>query len=190
VETFDLANRAASIIPSLVHSTTFNLERFAELPMLNFSTATELANFLVAKHNVPFRESHHIVGSLVGKLHSAGKNLSATDDVMAHLASRDLQSVARADVERVLDPKNVMNSYESRGGTGPKSVATMMEKMKADLAASKKILATDVERTETANAAIHAIAASASRDPQALTQQGLRDIVKNLHPLKNYVAPN
>ena len=46
----------------------------AELATKNFSAATEVANYLVRDHNVPFREAHHIVGSLVGKLYRAGKN--------------------------------------------------------------------------------------------------------------------
>lgn len=87
--------------------------------MANFSTATELANFLVSKHQVPFREAHHIVGSLVGKLVlrctqpsfwseppdlsqvAAKKNLTAIDDVMAHLAERGVKGADKASVLKV-----------------------------------------------------------------------------------------
>ena len=68
----EMANRAAAIIPALVESTSFNLPRMAQLCDKNFMTATELANHLVAVHGVPFRATHHIVGSLVGQLSRAG----------------------------------------------------------------------------------------------------------------------
>merc|ERR1719265_3045024 len=50
-----MAIRSASIVEPLVHSTTFNTQRMEELCDKNFMTATELANYLVDKHDVPFR---------------------------------------------------------------------------------------------------------------------------------------
>jgi argininosuccinate lyase len=62
VETLNLLNKAVQVIPSLITTTTINVKRMEELAGGNFANATELANYLVAKHNVPFREAHDIVG--------------------------------------------------------------------------------------------------------------------------------
>lgn len=40
----------------------------------SFATATELANFLVGKHKMPFRKAHEVVGTLVGELSRAGQD--------------------------------------------------------------------------------------------------------------------
>jgi argininosuccinate lyase len=74
VESLTIINKAIEVIPPLIKSTTINTERMNELAFENFANATELANYLVSKHNVPFREAHHIVGSLVGDLYRAKDN--------------------------------------------------------------------------------------------------------------------
>jgi argininosuccinate lyase len=188
VEIFNLSNMATSIIPALVETTTFNFARMAELPMANFSTATELANFLVSAHDVPFREAHHIVGSLVGKLVAQGKTLTAIDDVMAHLKERGVANANKAKVVAALDGKSVMMTYESRGGTGPKAVKTMIDQMEAQHAALLKTLDTDKSRVSNANATAHAIALEASKAAN-LSKDGLRAIVAKHHPLGKYQFP-
>ena len=92
VLSMDMINKAAEVIPPLIDTTTINAKRMAELPFKQYSTATELANYLVSKHSVPFREvwancelmqlffdlrqAHHISGSLVGELYRAGEDFS------------------------------------------------------------------------------------------------------------------
>ena len=97
--------------------------------------------------------------------------------------------VSKDAVKKVLDAKLVMRSYESRGGTGPKSVTTMIAQFQADLETSKKTLVADVARTEAAHKAVRDIAAAASVAANGLTQTGLREIVGRLHPKGKYVAP-
>jgi argininosuccinate lyase len=62
VATMELMNKAVQVVPPLINSTTINLKRMEELSWGNFANATELANYLVAKHDVPFRRAHDIVG--------------------------------------------------------------------------------------------------------------------------------
>jgi len=152
-----MANRAASIIPSLVESTTFNLERMAEVCDKNFMTATELANYLVTDHNVPFRATHHIVGSLVGDLTRKGDNLTNTKAVMDHLKKEGINADEAA-VRRVLDPKEVMLTYNSLGGTGPKAVTEISREIHTDLDKHRAELAADQKRIDTAFNAARSIA--------------------------------
>jgi argininosuccinate lyase len=156
-ESLDLINRAAEIIPPLVRSTQINKERMAELTYGNFATATELANYLVKKHQVPFRKAHHIVGSLVGELNKKGENLSATKACVEHLRRHEL-NVTDSEVADVLDPKKVMMSYDSQGGTGPKQVEKMLSTMSSQLAEHKQVLARDKSRVSKAMEACRSIA--------------------------------
>jgi len=132
-EDLDLAIRAASVVGPLVQSTTINLERMSNLSGANFSTATELANFLVTKHSVPFRTAHHISGSLVGKLSRQGKCFDGNLEIcQEHLKANGI-TTSDEELLKVLDTKSVMMSYNSLGGTGPKAVGEMLSKMHLQL---------------------------------------------------------
>ncbi len=74
VASLELQLRAAEVIPPLIDTTTINTQRMKEIAAANFANATELANYLVHKHKLPFRHAHDVVGTLVGRLSRAGKN--------------------------------------------------------------------------------------------------------------------
>jgi argininosuccinate lyase len=160
VAMLDLVNAATQIIPALVKTTTFNLERMAQLPFENFSTATELANYLVAKHKVPFRQAHHIVGTLVGELVRKGQNFKSFEVCRDHLKKSQI-SAPDAEIRAVLDPKPVMQSYNSLGGTGPKSVQNMLDRMQASLQQHKEVLKRDESRVSSAYEASRRLATDA-----------------------------
>ena len=83
-----------------------------------FSTATDLADWLVRQADVPFRDAHHITGALVALAEKNGCDL-------AELALGDMQNVdARItdDVYSVLSVENSVASRTSFGGTAPENV--------------------------------------------------------------------
>jgi len=160
-EALDLINRMVEVLPPLIKSTTINKERMAELSYGNFSTATELANYLVRSHNVSFRQSHHIVGSLVGELSRRGENFSNFVACLDHLKKNNIQAKDE-DVKRVLDPRQVMLSYESLGGTGPEAVRAMLEKFGKGWEAHRGHLEDDRHRVARAYEACRTIARHAS----------------------------
>ena len=57
---FDLAQRSSAIVPALIQTTRINTARMAELAEKNFGSATEIANYLVRVHDLPFRAAHHV----------------------------------------------------------------------------------------------------------------------------------
>jgi argininosuccinate lyase len=148
VASFEIICAAADVIPPLVDTTTINTDRMAEIASANFANATELANYLVFKHNMPFRHAHDVVGTLVGRLNRAGENfMSDFDTCVVHLKENGVEAPVE-EIRKILDPKEVMLTYNSLGGTGKKAVqATManlhkkLEQQKAELAADKKIVA-------------------------------------------------
>ncbi|WP_438955533.1 argininosuccinate lyase [Cognatiyoonia sp.] len=83
-----------------------------------FSTATDLADWLVRELGLPFRDAHHVTGSLVAL--AEGKGIDLPDLTLA-----DMQSVHSGITEAVFDFLGVANSVASRtsfGGTAPSEV--------------------------------------------------------------------
>lgn len=154
-----LINRAAEIIPSLIETTTFNLARMKELTFGNFSTATELANYLVKVHNIPFRQAHHIVGSCVGELSRAGQNFSNTEFVKAHLKKSSVEAT-NADLEKVLDGAHVIHTYNVLGGTSPTAVKHMLDEFNKTVESLAAGIAADKKRLDDARALILRVAES------------------------------
>ncbi|SEN97554.1 argininosuccinate lyase [Gemmobacter aquatilis] len=95
-----------------------------------FSTATDLADWLVRELGLPFREAHHVTGTLVAMAETKGCDLP-------ELTLADMQSVyagIRADVFDVLGVVNSVNSRQSYGGTSPVQVRAQIARWKATLA--------------------------------------------------------
>ena len=137
VESFELIQRASDVIPPLVRTTTINTDRMAKISAANFANATELANYLVHKHKQPFRHAHDIVGTLVGKLNRSGQNfMTDFDTCVGHLKEHGIVAPPQ-EIRNVLDPKQVMLTYNSYGGTGKRAVSETLDNLCQDLAAKK-----------------------------------------------------
>ena len=94
-----------------------------------FSTATDLADWLVRALDMPFRDAHHVTGSLVALAESRGCDLP-------DLTLADMQSVHEAitgDVFSVLGVANSVASRVSYGGTAPLRVREQVARWKAVL---------------------------------------------------------
>ena len=94
-----------------------------------FSTATDLADWLVRVLNMPFREAHHVTGTLVAMAESMGCDLP-------DLTLDDMQSVHGAITGDIFDVLGVHNSVASRtsyGGTAPVRVREQIARWKEAL---------------------------------------------------------
>ena len=74
VDALTLTSDTLRVMNSVMKTLTVNKARLAELAEKNFASATELANYLVREHNVPFRLCHRVAGYVVGQLVEEGKN--------------------------------------------------------------------------------------------------------------------
>ena len=86
-----------------------------------YSTATDLADWLVRVLKMPFRDAHHVTGRIVAA--AEAKNLP-----LDKLSLADMQAVEPRitdDVFSVLSPQNSVASRVSHGGTAPQNVAKM-----------------------------------------------------------------
>lgn len=94
-----------------------------------FSTATDLADWLVREANVPFRDAHHITGRVVAAAETKNCGLDG-------LTIEDLKAVdARIDsrVFKVLSVEKSVASRTSYGGTAPKNVLAQVKRWKEQL---------------------------------------------------------
>jgi argininosuccinate lyase len=86
-----------------------------------FSTATDLADWLVRTLKVPFREAHHITGRIVAAAEASGVAL----DKVPLEVMQEMHPGISADVFSVLSVHKALNSRASYGGTAPQNVRKM-----------------------------------------------------------------
>ena len=117
-QAYDTLALCLAAMTGMVSTLSFNADRMRAAAAGGFSTATDLADWLVRVAGVPFREAHHITGRAVKAAEAAGTGL-------AELPIASLQAIdARIDA-RVYDVLSVEASVASRtshGGTAPDGV--------------------------------------------------------------------
>jgi argininosuccinate lyase len=117
-EAHDLLTLSIAAMTGMIASMTFRRDRMLHAAEAGFSTATDLADWLVREAGVPFREAHHVVGSAVRLAEQDGKALDA-------LSLDQLQAIDPRIDSRVFGVLSVGASVASRtshGGTAPDQV--------------------------------------------------------------------
>ena len=117
-EAFDLLSLGLAAMTGMVAGIAFVPERMRAVAAAGFSTATDLADWLVREAGVPFREAHHITGRAVAAAEAAGCGLA--DLPLATLRGIDPRLDAR--VFDVLSVDASVASRASYGGTAPARV--------------------------------------------------------------------
>lgn len=95
-----------------------------------YSTATDLADWLVRTLNLPFREAHHVTGRAVAL--AEGKKVG-----LEKLTLEDLQSIHDGITDDIFSVLSVQNSVKSRtsfGGTAPAEVRRQIRYWKKRIA--------------------------------------------------------
>lgn len=138
-----------SIMRQHLHSMKFNNQRAIELSWANFSTATELANYLVSERHISFRQSHQIVGKIVNKLVKRGINLSDFSSVSNQLKAEGI-NVRIEVLQRIVDPLQVIMTQTSEGGTSPESVQKILIVLRDQVETHQKIWQEEAFRNQQA----------------------------------------
>jgi len=132
-QVFDAADNlmlAIAAMEGMVRDMTANPEALRAAASSGFSTATDLADWLVREAGLPFREAHHVTGRLVAIAEAEGKDLP-------DLTLDQMKSAHEAITEGVYDVLGVDNSVASRtsyGGTAPDLVRAQVALWKERLA--------------------------------------------------------
>jgi argininosuccinate lyase len=114
----------------MVRDMTGNRTELAAAAGSGFSTATDLADWLVRVLGLPFRDAHHVTGALVGMAEQQGCDLP-------DLTLAQMQTVHDGISESVFDVLTVENSVNSRmsyGGTAPAVVRAQVARWQELLA--------------------------------------------------------
>jgi argininosuccinate lyase len=129
-EAYDLLDLCLAAMTGMVGSVAFDTERMRAVAATGFSTATDLADWLVREHGIPFREAHHITGSTVKLCETRSMDLdSLTPADLASIDSR-LEGCALPD----LSVEGSVASRTSAGGTAPVRVREAIEVARREMA--------------------------------------------------------
>jgi len=100
-----------------------NAARLAEAAGAGFSTATDLADWLVRELKLPFRDAHHVTGRIVARAEQLGRALE-------DLPLSEMQAIEPRLTQGVFDVLSPAASVASRisyGGTAPANVRRMAQ---------------------------------------------------------------
>jgi argininosuccinate lyase len=100
---------------------------------LGYSTATDLADWLVQNLKMPFREAHHVTGRIVAAAEKAGVQL----DRLPLPAMQEIEPRITMEVFKVLSVERSVASRTSFGGTAPRNVRTQAKKWLTKLGEAK-----------------------------------------------------
>ena len=117
-EAHDLLGLCLAAMTGMVDSATFRTDRMRQVAEAGFSTATDLADWLVREAGLPFREAHHVTGRAVKRAEELGIGLDALSlDELTAIDGR-----IDASVYDVLSVDASVASRTSFGGTAPANV--------------------------------------------------------------------
>ncbi|MFZ1339698.1 MAG: argininosuccinate lyase [Paracoccaceae bacterium] len=131
-QVFDAADSlmlGLAAMTGMVGDMTANREVLKQAAASGFSTATDLADWLVREAGLPFREAHHVTGTLVALAERKGCDLP-------ELALAEMTAVhpgITAGIHSVLGVENSVRSRMSYGGTAPDQVRAQVARWKAAL---------------------------------------------------------
>ena len=132
-QVFDAADNlmiAMAAMAGMLGDMSANKDALERAAAYGFSTATDLADWLVRELGLPFREAHHVTGALVKMAEDRGCDLP-------DLSLADMQTVQSNITAAVFDVLGVHNSVASRqsyGGTAPDQVRLQIARWKERLA--------------------------------------------------------
>jgi len=134
-DTVDTVKASLMVLIGMVGNLSFNRQRMAEEAAKGFSTATDVAEYLVTK-GVPFREAHGIVGRLVAYCISRKKDLA--DISLREFRKKDLADISLREFRKfytgfddgvyaVIPVTKAVNARGTLGGTAKKEVLRQID---------------------------------------------------------------
>jgi argininosuccinate lyase len=117
-DALDSLSLSLAAMTGMLGDLTVNREKMHAAAASGFSTATDIADWLVREANIPFRDAHHITGQVVALAEKKGCGLDG-------LTIEDFKTVdERIDsrIHKVLSVENSVKSRKSYGGTAPDNV--------------------------------------------------------------------
>ena len=124
-DTVDTIKSCLTVLNEMLPGITFNAKRMYETAGDAYSTATDMAEYLV-KRGLPFRKSHEITGKIVLHCMKKGKKLE-------ELTLKELNTFSpfiRNDIYSCLKAEESVKNKKSRGSTSPNEVKRQIQRLR------------------------------------------------------------
>ena len=118
-----------NILNEVIKTMIVNVENMANACKIGHLTATDFADYLVVKQNIPFRDAYYLTKELVSRANSLNKDMSELNIVEIRSTCKELENIDE-DVIEYLDLRNSMNSRNSFGGTSSKQTELQIKTFK------------------------------------------------------------
>lgn len=118
-----------SILNEVIKTMIVNVDKMKNACKIGHLTATDLADYLVQKQNMPFRTAYYITKDVVALANSLNKDISELSIDEIRKANDELKNI-NEDIVLYLDLKNSMNARNSFGGTSTKQTESQIEYFK------------------------------------------------------------
>ena len=128
-KSFDQIKYSIIILNEILNNFTANKKRMLELSKVGYTTATDLADYIVREFNFPFRKAYQITSKIVNYAESKNKTL----DQLNIKELRNIEPKLNEDVLKVFNLRNSIKSKKSYGGTSFESIKKMINKYKKEL---------------------------------------------------------
>ena len=125
----EILNNCISILNEVLKNLRPNKQQMLNLANSGYITATDLADYLVKNHSMPFRKAYQITAMIVNFAEKKNKKLN-------ELSAEELKKIEpklTTEVLKVFNVKNSVNSKKSYGGTSFDNIKKMIMKYKKDI---------------------------------------------------------
>ena len=156
---FHSGARVLDLLAALISAVSINGERVAENIDAACITVTELADTLVRRENLSFRQAHEIAAATARAVIAAGKPLGegfeAFSKAFRELTRRD-STLDPAAYGEAVSARHFVAVRERFGGPGPEAMNEALQTYRATLTRLSEQQAADLDRAEKAGAALDA----------------------------------
>jgi argininosuccinate lyase len=125
-DSVDTVKASLEVLTEMFPGIRYNGERMLEAASGGYSTATDLAEYLV-RAGLPFRKAHEATGKLVLYATVKGKTL----EELTLKEFRRFSPIFKEDLYSCLSPEASVMAKSSEGGTSPSEVKRQLRRLKA-----------------------------------------------------------
>jgi argininosuccinate lyase len=118
-----------SILNEVIKTMIVNVDKMQNACKIGHLSATDFADYLVTKQNMPFRTAYYLTKDVVTKANSLNKDISELNIHEIRTSNEELKDI-NEEVLMFLDLRNSMNARVSLGGTATSQTVSQIEDFK------------------------------------------------------------
>jgi argininosuccinate lyase len=118
-----------SILNEVIKTMIVNVDKMQNACKIGHLSATDFADYLVTKQNMPFRTAYYLTKDVVAKANSLNKDISELNIDEIRSANDELKDI-NEEILMFLDLRNSMNARVSLGGTATSQTISQIEAFK------------------------------------------------------------